>query len=299
MFVLWKTLLFFTRGIGCEKHSWKIIEKNVQVVCNGQFNCNALESCDYLCEHNSGKIKSPRYICCDCYEREGGHLYIKPGKGREIVSCKKKGYHEEDLKKNLKILAKWLLYIAKNENSEYQRNILMAILPQINPFFNSKSKSTTESQPEKSNTPDISHNIPSYFILKTVMKLNQIPIEIQEEELSEQEYKEIGRKMGQKLWQSYRYLKKNINNLQNPESLDKYISAFPSSITNFFESMLASILENKTAESNRKRRLKNNPLKELDSQKIKHLLSLLISALINFTFPYLNLWLPNVLVSLC
>ncbi|UZO10962.1 uncharacterized protein OCT59_002539 [Rhizophagus irregularis] len=30
-----KLYYFFTRGTGCEKHSWKIIKRNVQVVCNG------------------------------------------------------------------------------------------------------------------------------------------------------------------------------------------------------------------------------------------------------------------------
>src|SRR6266511_4587880 len=105
--------------------------------------------------------------------------------------------------------------------------------------------------------------------------------------------------MGQELWKSYKYLKRNINDLQNPESLNNYINAFPRSLTTFLKSMLTSILENKTIESNRKRYSKNKSLKEFDSQKINHLLSLIISALTNFTFPYLNLWLPNVLASLC
>ncbi|EXX72364.1 hypothetical protein RirG_070000 [Rhizophagus irregularis DAOM 197198w] len=112
------------------------------------------------------------------------------------------------------------------------------------------------SQPDISNTLDkflySNYSAPSYFILKTVMKLNQIPIEFQEEELNELKYKEIGWEMGQKLWQSYKCLKKNINNLQTSESLNDYISVFPRSLTNFFESMLTTILERKTAESNRK-----------------------------------------------
>ena len=81
MFILWKTFLFFYTSLGCEKHSWKIFEKNIQIVCNGQFNCSALESYNFVCEHIN-KIKNPRYVCCDCYEREGGHSHIKPGRGR-------------------------------------------------------------------------------------------------------------------------------------------------------------------------------------------------------------------------
>ncbi|PKK56971.1 hypothetical protein RhiirC2_798932, partial [Rhizophagus irregularis] len=281
----------------------KIIERNVQVVCNGQFNCSALEPYNSLCERAFDKIKNPQYVCCNCYELEGVHFHTRSGRGRETLSCKKRGDHKGDTKKNLKMLANWLLHVTNNENFEYQENVLTTILPQISPFFNAKNKSTMVSQPDISNTLDKSlysnHSAPSYFILKTVMKLNQIPIEFQEEELNELKYKEIGREMGQNLWQSYKCLKKNINNLQTPESLNDYISVFPGSLTNFFESMLTTILERKTAESNRKRLLKEKSLKELDSQKINHLLSLLISALINFTFPYLNLWLPNVLASLC
>jgi len=58
--------------------------------------------------------------------------------------------------------------------------------------------------------------------------------------------------MGQKLWQLYKYLKMNINDLQNPESLNIYINTFSKPFTIFFESMLTLILENKIAESNQK-----------------------------------------------
>ncbi|UZO28533.1 uncharacterized protein OCT59_022053 [Rhizophagus irregularis] len=97
------------------------------------------------------------------------------------------------------------------------------------------------SQPDISNTLDkflySNYSAPSYFILKTVMKLNQIPIEFQEEELNELKYKEIGWEMGQKLWQSYKCLKKNINNLQTSESLNDYISVF-GVFNEFFESKI-------------------------------------------------------------
>ena len=99
--------------------------------------------------------------------------------------------------------------------------------------------------------------------------------------------------------ESSKCLKKNKNNLQNPESLSSYISAFPRSLVIFFESTLTLILENKTVESNRKRHSDNKPLKKMNLQKVNTLLSLLISSLINFAFPYSNLWLPSVLASLC
>uniref|UniRef100_U9SKP9 Uncharacterized protein n=1 Tax=Rhizophagus irregularis (strain DAOM 181602 / DAOM 197198 / MUCL 43194) TaxID=747089 RepID=U9SKP9_RHIID len=75
-------------------------------------------------------------------------------------------------------------------------------------------------------------------------------IDGEKKESDEKEYEEIGQKMGQELWKSSKHLKKNKNNLQNPESLSSYIGAFPRPLITFFESMLMSILENKTAESN-------------------------------------------------
>ena len=62
--------------------------------------------------------------------------------------------------------------------------------------------------------------------------------------------KKLAKKMEQKLWQSYKYLKKNKSNLQCSESLDAYIDTFLKPLIHFFESMLTSILENKIAESN-------------------------------------------------
>ncbi|GET52211.1 uncharacterized protein OCT59_010698 [Rhizophagus irregularis] len=285
-----KLFYFFTRGLGCEKHSWNIIGKNIQVVCNGQVNCSALESYDSVCKRHN-EVKSPRYVCCNCYEREEGHLHIKPGRGRAMLSCIEKGYHREDIKKSFHLLTQWFLNVAKNENFEYQKNILTAILPQIIPFFNLPQPTTNTSQHINCN-----HNIPSYFVLKTIMKINKIPIDFQEKESDEKEYEEIGQKMGQELWKSSKHLKKNKNNLQNPESLSSYIGAFPRPLITFFESMLMSILENKTAESNRKQ---HSPLKKMDLQKVNTLLSLLVSSLVNFAFPYSNLWLPSVLASLC
>lgn len=242
-----KLFYFFTRGLGCEKHSWNIIGKNIQVVCNGQVNCSALESYDSICKRHH-EVKRPRYVCCNCYEREGGHLHIKPGRGRAMssLSCIEKGYHREDIKKTFQLLTQWFLNIAKDGNFEYQKNILTAVLPQIIPFFLSQPTTNT------SQHINCNQNIPSYFVLKTIVKINKIPINFQEKELDEKECEEIGRKMGQELWKSSKYLKKNKNNLQNPENLSSYIGAFPRLLVIFFESMLTLILENKTAESNRK-----------------------------------------------
>ena len=86
-----------------------------------------------------------------------------------MLSCVEKRYHMEDIKKTFHLLTQWFLNIAKDNNFEYQKKILTAILPQIIPFFNSL-------QPTTNQHIDCNHNIPSYFVLKTIMKINKIPI---------------------------------------------------------------------------------------------------------------------------
>ena len=83
-----------------------------------------------------------------------------------MLSCIEKGYHREDIKKTFHLLTQWFLNIAKDENFEYQKNVLTAILPQIIPFFNSP-------QPTTNQHIDCNHNIPSYFVLKTIMKIKK------------------------------------------------------------------------------------------------------------------------------
>lgn len=50
---------------------------------------------------------------------------------------------EEDTKKNLELLAQWLLVVARNKDTEYQKNILM---PQIVPLLNPDEKNKNEIQ---------------------------------------------------------------------------------------------------------------------------------------------------------
>ncbi|CAI2191318.1 3210_t:CDS:2 [Funneliformis geosporum] len=71
--------------------------------------------CDLICEPAFEDIKNLRYICSEYYELEGGHFHIKPGKGRTSATC----FHDQDVKKNLEIIAHWLLYVKNNKDEEY------------------------------------------------------------------------------------------------------------------------------------------------------------------------------------
>ena len=45
-----------------------------------------------------------RYICCEWYEKEGGHLYVKSGWGKNESSCHLEGKHKQDLVNSLELI---------------------------------------------------------------------------------------------------------------------------------------------------------------------------------------------------
>lgn len=119
---------FFSRGVNCRQHSWNVFNKNIQVACNGQFSCNALEICSSISKLAKEEFSDPRYVCCSCFEINGGHIHQQGGSGKSRFSCKDAGLHDEDSNKMLMILANWLLYVIKNENEERKKNILTRML---------------------------------------------------------------------------------------------------------------------------------------------------------------------------
>ncbi|PKY34153.1 hypothetical protein RhiirB3_453596 [Rhizophagus irregularis] len=124
-----KLFYFFGRGNGCSKHSQKLLGKNIQVACNRQHTCPALGECNLICKPALEDTKYSCYICSECYELEGGHFHVKPGKGKLLETCIDQKYHDEDPKKNLEIIARWLFYVKNNKNKEYQEKVLGIFLP--------------------------------------------------------------------------------------------------------------------------------------------------------------------------
>ena len=46
------------------------------------------------------------YVCCNCYEKEGGHLYRKPGWEKKVTSCYFEEKHKQDPIISLKLISK-------------------------------------------------------------------------------------------------------------------------------------------------------------------------------------------------
>ncbi|PKY33084.1 hypothetical protein RhiirB3_451730 [Rhizophagus irregularis] len=178
------------RENGCSKYlTWSLLGKNIQVVCNGQHKCPALEECNPICKPVSKDIKNSRYICSECYELEGGHFHIKPGKGKLLATCVEQKYHDHDIKKNLEIIARWLLYVKDNKNEEYQKKVLRIFLPSYFQFlsenYNLQEANTeiqaNQIQPNELNitTFDMSNyssipillKLPTFFMVQTLTLL--------------------------------------------------------------------------------------------------------------------------------
>ncbi|RGB34262.1 hypothetical protein C1646_760807 [Rhizophagus diaphanus] len=83
--------------MGCAQHSWYINKHNIQVSCIGQYGCEALKECNPLCVQAFDNIKRSRSICCSCYEKLGGHIYQRPGRGKKGSTCVNKQLHLEDI----------------------------------------------------------------------------------------------------------------------------------------------------------------------------------------------------------
>src|SRR6266542_440213 len=118
---------FFSRGKFCAEHSWKLLGKHIQILCTGQKSCRALEGFEPIIIKAQSNYKA-RYICCECYKKEGGHLHIKPGRGKNESNCYLEGKHEQDLVNSLKLINKWII---SSNNTQLQMKILNLIVPAL------------------------------------------------------------------------------------------------------------------------------------------------------------------------
>ncbi|RIA89703.1 hypothetical protein C1645_824469 [Glomus cerebriforme] len=101
--------------------------KYIQVPCIGQKNCKTLEEFDSIVTKAQSNYKA-RYVCCDCYEKEEGHLHVKPGKGKNESICHLEGKHDQHLINSLKIISKWII---STNNIQLQKKILNLITPAL------------------------------------------------------------------------------------------------------------------------------------------------------------------------
>ncbi|GBC39186.2 hypothetical protein GLOIN_2v1774956 [Rhizophagus irregularis DAOM 181602=DAOM 197198] len=297
--------------------------RNIQVACNGQFSCNALEICTNISNLANEEFSDPRYICCSCFEINGGHIHRKNGSGKPKFNCENDKLHDEDSDKILIALANWLLFVVKNESQDRKEIILTHML---NPALHFLQNITLSKNTKKnidmesicnfeeihrssifSTTSTISSitgltsyiQLPTLFMLQILLKMNKISNTISSELfISDEQWPDVGNKLAERIWKSREELNKQKAEIQNLASLENYYSAFPSYLTGFFGNLCGDILKKKLEISNRKSKSRNKLLKQFDEQQLIKIVTFFVSVLIGIAFPYLQVWFTKVLLSL-
>ncbi|PKC55471.1 hypothetical protein RhiirA1_475553 [Rhizophagus irregularis] len=301
--------------------------RNIQVACNGQFSCNALEICTNISNLANEEFSDPRYICCSCFEINGGHIHRKNGSGKPKFNCENDKLHDEDSDKILIALANWLLFVVKNESQDKKEIILTHMLNPALHFLQNitLSKNTKKNIDMKSicnfeeirrlsissTTSTISSintvytgltsyiQLPTLFMLQILLKMNKISNTISSELfISDEQWPDVGNKLAERIWKSREELNKQKAEIQNLASLENYYSAFPSYLTGFFGNLCGDILKKKLEISNRKSKSRNKLLKQFDEQQLIKIVTFFVSVLIGIAFPYLQVWFTQVLSSL-
>ncbi|GES79528.1 hypothetical protein GLOIN_2v1480545 [Rhizophagus clarus] len=298
-----KYVTYFSRGVGCNIHSWNLNGQNIQVACNGQFACEALKTCPSLCVR-AFDITKPRCICCSCYEDLGGHIHHRPGRGKKATTCITENSHEKDITKGLEFLGDWLINIAQTGHDEIKKDLLIEAFKTFLPFVNKLSTMPSETDSQTTNTSTNQeiylNEAPSLFMIKTVFietskknkkKRNEKILEISD-------FKEFGREFGQKLWNSRSDINSKKSALESPKTIQEYCDGFPEFLNNFFTGIIDELYQKKNAICNWQRKRRNNLPKTTSSEQIMKIVTFITSILLGIAFPHLKIWIPRVLASL-
>lgn len=288
-----KYVTFFSRGIGCTQHSWYLNEHNIQVPCIGQYGCEALKVYRPLCIQAFNNINiNQKSLCCSCYEKLGGHIYQHPGRGKKGTTCKQ--LHLEDISKGLEFLGNWLIEFSQSQDKEIKNKALIALTNTLSPFT-SFPFSNKQSYTELSSTD--TNQIPSLFITK--MLFIKSSIKVNNQTLKINNYKELGRVIGKKLWDSRSDITQKKFSLELPQTIQKYYDAFLNFLTSLFSGIINKLREKKMEISNRQRRKRKKPLATVTYEQTIKIVTFIASMIVGLAFPSLKIWLPQVLASLC
>ncbi|RHZ77026.1 hypothetical protein Glove_186g165 [Diversispora epigaea] len=214
-----KNYYFFSRGKYCKEHSWELAGKQIRTACIAQKGCNLFQ------ELNSIMIKAEsnenaRYVCCHCFEKQGGHLYVRPGKGKAAFDCIKENMHLGETSLALELMSKWILYVAQNENLDYQEKVLTLITPALQQL-NSKFEQS------------ISQKSPSLFVFRCIF--NDFKFNEKVEIKKPKDWYHTGTDLANSIWMNRKYIRDHKTSLKTPQCLKEYSSAIPPFLYNFFE----------------------------------------------------------------
>src|SRR6185312_12812522 len=105
------------------------------------------------------------YICSDCFQQNGGHLY--EGAGRHTISCTDQGKHSDDVSLALKHYGNWLISMAELGHQPLQRQLLLSLTQAI--LNNEKLKNASQLEAETG-------KLPSALYVNAALKLKELDL---------------------------------------------------------------------------------------------------------------------------
>ena len=104
--------------------------------------------------------------------------------------------------------------------------------------------------------------LPSYFFLNSLLNKNRMADLIHPELVwTDDKWKEIGKKLGNEIWNSRKIVTEKKSEIRLPLSLYAYHTSFPKFLTGFFDGVIGEIFNKKLISLNYKRKQCGKPLK--------------------------------------
>ncbi|RGB28322.1 hypothetical protein C1646_767971 [Rhizophagus diaphanus] len=290
---------FDNKGTGCAIHSWHLNKRNIQVPCIGQYSCEALQSCPPLCKQAFENIKNPKCICCLCYENLGGHIHHRSGiRGKSAVTCITEKLHEDDITKGLEFMGNLLIKIAQTGNNEIKKNILIKTFEILLPLTSMTSISTADTSIDREKYENIILKNPSSLFMIKVLFIKIFKEKEIKKNIEINDFEELGRIFGQKLWNSRANINLKKSAIESPQTIQEYYNAFPEFLNNFFFGMIDELYQKKIIICNMQRKKCQKSPKIIIPEQTTKIVTFITSILLNLAFPYLKVWLPQILASL-
>ncbi|GBC05812.1 hypothetical protein RclHR1_06430013 [Rhizophagus clarus] len=287
-----KNKFFFSRGANCEEHSYTVIGKNIQIPCIGQKKCGALQKY-YPLVISTQQSEYARYICMDCYEKKGGHIYQRVGKGvQKDPNCNNKSHHQNDTKEALEAIGNWILSVAVSEKLIWQEKILAALVSVLNIVGQ-----------EKTIVQNNKIEVPSLFTVLVIFALVKFNYnssnKLDSKNLTPKHFFEFGEALANSIILAKNELKTHKKILESPTSIEEYRAIFPLCLVQFYDGLLKTLYETKKKVIDRQRKYRKQQSKPLNYEKITKQTTFFVSIILNIAFKGWKIWLPQTMASLC
>ncbi|CAJ0877632.1 3940_t:CDS:2 [Entrophospora sp. SA101] len=289
-----KNKAFFTRRKACIEHCWSIVGKNIQLPCNAQYKCKVFSPFNSIASKSRSDYR-PQFVCCSCFALQGGHLEPRPRKGPPFKLCND---HDNDASSSLQYISKWILEVSHGSDQEYKKKVLNYLVPSLAVFNKDSSKfpENVKTEPSESTQSEQSEEIkvPHLFLIKTILKLAKVNLTDEERasNLTSGEFYNQGKTLALAIWKNKNILSENSEQLSQPESLEKYINAFPPCLTSFFGGMVETI--------NIKKQLqRRNQIPDPNNNQTIKTTAFLSSVVITNAFKKRKIWITQILATLC